>query len=346
VKRLRWLLPLLFLGADLAAGVRLSFYEPQCHAPNTDPKNPTQWFAPNCRMQAAWGTRVLSITSNSLGMIDREVREVPPASPRRRVLLLGDSFTMGLGVSWDESFAGILASRLAPGTEILNAGMGGTFPRVHLAKAEKLLRDGVHFGEVWVFPDVSDVFEEADFQPGDEFEYARRTLHGRATLGYYALRERVCRFLRLGCLALRPVERLSWLQRTMYDGTMRSAWISDEALDQAFGERGLAACASDLQRLAGILLEARIPLTLAVYPWPEQVYEADHDSRYIRFWWEWAQGQGVEFVDLTPALTDLGPEESARAYYLPLDIHFSARGHARVAEAVFERMSVPREFPN
>ncbi len=335
---------LLFLGSflviDLAAGVRLSFFEPRCHTPHTDARFPSQWYIPYCATRVRMGTHVYSFKTNSLGMRDGEVREVPSVASKRRILFLGDSFTLGIGVPWEKTFAGILAGRLALVAEILNAGVGGAFPSVHLAKAQKLLQNGVRFDEVYVFPDVSDVFEEAEFRPGDEFEYARRTLHGRAALAYYVLREWACRFFRLGCIALRPIERLSWLQQTMYDGMMRSAWISDDALDQAFGQRGLAACASDLEKLSGVLSEAGIPLTIAVYPWPEQVYEQDHDSRYIRFWREWAGRQGAGFVDLTPALTDLSPEESARAYYLPLDIHFSAEGHARVAQALLEKISV------
>lgn len=49
----------------------------------------------------------------------------PPAAPRRRVLVLGDSFTWGWGVSQGEVFTDRLQARLAPDVVILNRGVNG-----------------------------------------------------------------------------------------------------------------------------------------------------------------------------------------------------------------------------
>ena len=339
MKHLWWIIPLLLLAADLVAGVRVSFFQPKCRVFGKDPFTPVAWFVPSCETRVRVGTNsTYTLRTNSLGMADGAVREVPLSVSRRRVLLLGDSFTEGVGSPWEETFAGILAAKLASQSEILNAGISGSLPSLYITKVPELLAKGVSFNEAYVFLDVSDVFEAARF-PGDEFAYIKRNFQGKATLGYYILQEAVCRFFRYSCLAFRPLDRIPWFQQAFYKGVLRNEWISNDEFYEAWGKKGLSICAADMDKVSQLFSEAKIPLTIVVYPWPKQVHERDHDSRWIRFWREWAGTHGIKFIDLTPALTDLGPEASVSTYYLPLDVHFSAEGHARVAKALLENMS-------
>ena len=58
------------------------------------------------------------------------------------MLLLGDSFTEGLGLPFEESFAGRLAARLAErDVEVLNAGVVSYSPSIHHRKTQHLIED-------------------------------------------------------------------------------------------------------------------------------------------------------------------------------------------------------------
>jgi hypothetical protein len=50
------------------------------------------------------------VITNSLGFKDAMPRNVPLHSKRKRVLFLGDSFTEGLGTSYNETFVGRFAA--------------------------------------------------------------------------------------------------------------------------------------------------------------------------------------------------------------------------------------------
>lgn len=69
---------------------------------------------PNSAWTDRYGVYEAPYLSNSLGFRDGKIREVPMASNRPRVVLIGDSFTDGVGVPWEETFAGRL-EKLGPG---------------------------------------------------------------------------------------------------------------------------------------------------------------------------------------------------------------------------------------
>src|SRR5947209_7186830 len=48
-------------------------------------------------IRAYWGPHAYSVLTNSLGFRDEDTRDVPLRSPRTRLLLIGDSFTEGVG---------------------------------------------------------------------------------------------------------------------------------------------------------------------------------------------------------------------------------------------------------
>ena len=71
-----------------------------------------------------WGTIGFS---NSQGFRDRE-REMQRTSPAPRIVALGDSFTYGAGVSYDQTFVTLLEhgiQREFPGAEVINLGVPG-----------------------------------------------------------------------------------------------------------------------------------------------------------------------------------------------------------------------------
>src|SRR5262245_4640640 len=49
-----------------------------------------------------WGTRHARVLTNSLGFRDASTRDVPLVPDRKRVVFIGDSFTEGVGVDYQE----------------------------------------------------------------------------------------------------------------------------------------------------------------------------------------------------------------------------------------------------
>lgn len=121
----------------------------------------------------------------------------------------------------------------------------------------------------------------------------------------------------------------------------RARWSTDGDLYQAYGRQGLETAARRLEALRLLLARHGVPMTLVVYPWPDQVLAGQLDSLQSRFWRRWCEARGVQFIDLFPAFLD---GNNARvvidACYIRGDIHFNRMGHARAA-AAFLRLFKP-----
>jgi hypothetical protein len=121
-------------------------------------------FAANFDGYDVWGDVRYRLITDSFGFKDASPREVSLKSASRRILLMGDSFAEGIGMSFEDSFAGLLAragEARSDKIEFLNAAVASYSPVIYYQKTKYLLEQGLQFDEVVLFSDTSDVTDEA-----------------------------------------------------------------------------------------------------------------------------------------------------------------------------------------
>lgn len=288
-----------------------------------------------------WGPLVASYRIDSLGFRDRAVREVPLRSPAWRALVIGDSFTEGIGVAYEDTFAGLAAAALAPsGIEVLNAGAASFSPIIYLRRVRNLIEDvGLRFDHLVVFVDIGDIQDEVtyafDEQGNVVSREARRLREERANRVHG-------RPFFLRSLALRRfLDRHTLLLARGYDladglltrGPRRAAlWTVDPQAFEEYGREGLERARAHMDALADLLARRGIGLTVAVYPWPDHVLLGDRDSRQSSFWRSWAAGRQAGFLDYFPLFVGTGDaKDTVRREFIPGDIHWNAAGHRVIA---------------
>jgi hypothetical protein len=301
---------------------------------------------PNKAIETTWGHNSYSLMTNSLGFKDREIRQVPRSTDSRRLLFMGDSVTEGLGFDYDDTFSGIVGSFVAnEGVEVLNASVSSYSPVIYYAKTKHLLeRVGLEFDEIFVFLDISDIQDSVMYtlSPGgqvvkDDMRFSiiasRMIPHEKKRLGMY--RVKTTNFLSRS-VTLSNLFRFVSLDYQPTSGP-RGMWTYYEPYYDLYGKAGLASARHYMDELLNLAREHEIRLTIAVYPWPEQISEDTVDSLQVRFWSEWAAESQVEMINLFPAfMTDYSAEESIARHYVPGDIHLSASGHRLVADSIIE----------
>jgi len=300
-----------------------------------------------------WGPGVYPYRTNSLGFRDRLPRQVELAPRGPRVLFMGDSFTEGVGVAYEQTFVGIVdAAFAARGVEVLNAAVSLYSPTIYYRKTRYLLEDvGLGFDQMVVFIDISDIEDELAFSLDAE---------GHVALDPRRRRDEQRESRRYGSAlwALRPLQRwldahtllLAWVYRGV-DGLLArpghrsAAWTRDPEAFESYGRLGLERARARMEQLRALLAARGVRLTIVVYPWTDQILGRESDCRQERFWREWAAARGAGFLDLFPDFLAAGaPEAVVRRYFIEGDIHWNAAGHALVAAAFLERYD-PRPPP-
>lgn len=307
-----------------------------------------------------WGPEKYQLRTDSLGFKSRAIREVPLTNSAYRIVFFGDSFTEGVGVPAEQTYAGVVENELTGpnrGIEVFNAGTQSYSPKLYYLKAVHCWENlGFRFQEAWVFIDVSDIADEliySDFTPRGferelpllkEFKFERVS----AELRFFERSLCYRTWMRLVC------QRDPW-RREVYRDTQGGSsfdyyghcdgWVLDDRIYEAWGRRGLQSASYYMQQLAGYFRERGVRLGIAVYPRTNEVVARNRDSRQQAFWRDFARQQDLPFLDLYPSFITDSPEVMLKERFIKNDVHWNARGHEVVARTWLEYRRSLSTFP-
>lgn len=307
-------------------------------------------LAPDYDGYGAWGSGSYRMCTDSHGF--KSPCDVQRTQEKQFDLaFIGDSFTEGIGLPYEETFVGRIAAAL-PGKRIANLGVVSYSPSIYLAKIQALLKEGFRFKEVVVFVDISDIQDEAvtyRYQGGvvtsaertaAELLAASRRAGESALLG--GLKDHLYEAFPLIHAALSSAKQ-AWTRRggppkpvespTAYleRGFPRAAWTYDPASTGygALGVEGAIAKSIDLMtRLHGELERQGIALSVAVYPWPAQLLHDVENSRQVQIWREFCLNRCRHFHDSFPSFFErvkaMGHRAAIGQYFMHGDVHHNA----------------------
>ncbi len=306
-----------------------------------------------------WGELRYRLITDSLGFKDASVRKVPLKPDSRRILLIGDSFAEGIGMSFEDSFAGQLyraGQERSEKIEFLNAGVASYSPSIYYKKIKYLLESGLQFDEVVLFSDTSDVTDEATsyFCIDDDPKYRAHCTpaEGSAQPASAAPKKTdffIDRFVvtnRARIYIKRSIQSFLGNRRSSINSDHGRIGWSIPGLDvadsyQPLGvDGGIARSLQNMRALSDLLSARNIPLTIVVYPWAQQIAQGDRDSRQVSLWRDFCLGRCKAFIDLFPAFFAVA--DADRGWYEHLfilgDDHFSADGNRFMFRQLAKRL--------
>lgn len=322
-------------------------------------KHPELGFTPRTQVaytfwDPEWQTHV---RLNRLGIRGPEPTVLAPGE--RRVLMLGDSFTMGLQVDEDQTVAQRLAAALSTRqrTEVWNAGVENYGTWQAAGRAAALLDAGEHFDAIvlnfYLGNDVGD--NHAHGEPADGSGRERRTERPPPRRSAGRGRGPGEGPTRAGAASRRvpPSVAFSWGRLLLRRATVARQSDHQESLrrevgmwcDAPFLRDALPGTRDALERLYSLARTHDIPLVVALLPPEWVVYPEQGEAAAASFSLEGfeptrvptaVQGvipDGVTVVDLTPAMREA---TATRSLFFRFDGHWTDEGHAVVADALVE----------
>lgn len=290
----------------------------------------------------------VSIFINSLGFRDSHVRDVALISDKYRILFIGDSFTEGVGVNYEDTFVGIIDSELSKnGVEVLNAAVSSYCPVIYWRKLKYLIEEiGLKVNEVVVFLDLSDINDEAtNFYLNEEGNVICND-EGKPGNSSDTIQENLPwykSFLKYNTILVYTISNFindKLFPRNYRLGYERVLWTTDEHLYKKYGERGIKRVKFYMDNVYELLKKHGIKLTLAVYPWPDQIVNEDLDSIQRKIWLAWCNNRGVTFIDYFPYFIKGKADDEKRKtldrYFIKNNVHWNKEGHRLIANVFLD----------
>ncbi|MDR2669949.1 MAG: hypothetical protein LBC14_08370 [Desulfovibrio sp.] len=301
-----------------------------------------------------WGNGPTRMCTNRFGFriscADRD------ETPRKiyDLAFIGDSFTEGVGSSYEDSFVGRYAQK-HPEISVANLGVSTYSPTICYRKVRFLLDDGFTFKHVVVLPDISDITDEAaaymlDPRTGNVVAKVNQPERKDKTVGdarkmVYRIRDTLNESFRLTNFLVKRLRKYFFPKKDTPGIDIvypRSAWTYDPEADghgTAGVAGGIAQALESMGKLKRLLDEHNIPMTVVVYPWPDQLAHDKPDHLGMTLWRDFcAREHCVGFIDANRLFFEqvgqLGLRPAVQRYYIQGDVHFNAEGNKLVFDAI------------
>lgn len=302
-----------------------------------------------------WGDKEFEIYTNSLGFKDEECRFIQFQSDKKRILFIGDSFTEGVGMNWDESFVGILDKKI-PEIEILNAGVVSYSPKLHYLKLRYLIENvALDFNEVFILIDNSDIMDEityADFTPYNNNSFKKtgfklKNFFFNHSYIYYTISDFINKSRRntiaesWNPFSGKSIADESAIQNDDFiEATLDWSYQKDKY--EKWGKKGLGLAAQNMDQLIELCRSNQIAIQLVIYPWPNLIQRNDLNNIQVRFWEDYCTNNSIQLINLYPAFISPGSsEETISNYFIPGDVHWNENGNKYVANLLLQHLASP-----
>lgn len=261
------------------------------------------------------------------------------------IAFIGDSFTEGIGLPYEETFVGMFAGYNQKLT-IGNFAVGSYSPTIYLKKIEWLLNNGYTFDHLYLFIDISDVQDEAFYflnSDGVVDDKSKKIKNSENLIKENFLKKFIKNnfyIFTATYLNLSYYLKLNYFHESFPLFSMeRSAWTHNFNV-YGYGDLGVSKSidkALDKTNMLYKLLQSNnIKMSIGVYPWPEQLYQMSKDlskqSLQSKIWRDFCFEKCENFFDFFPIFRDLikknGVKNIYNKYYIPGDVHFNKEGNS------------------
>tara|TARA_Y100000996_G_C22542505_1_gene650529 strand:+ start:218 stop:1303 length:1086 start_codon:yes stop_codon:yes gene_type:complete len=277
--------------------------------------------------------------TNSLGFRDFLIRDIEKIkNNKKRILLMGDSSTMGLFNEYEDSYAGKITKHFEKkNIEVLNASVTSYSPIIYFKKLEHLIKkEKLEFNNLFLFIDISDTFDDVyryrlnnlgdvidpktTFDNTNYVDDVKKLIISHSTFFFFIL---------------------DTVNDIFYPDTDNSffainhqnnLWNIDDDVFNEYGKKGLKLNILYINKIKTLLESKNIDLKIIIYPWPGTIYYYDKKTPYEKNWEDWSQQNDVQiynFVNHFDYVKNLSKQDRLTIidkYYHKLDMHFNAAG--------------------
>jgi len=275
------------------------------------------------------------INTNSLGFKDSKIRNIEKNSSERRIIFIGDSFTEGVGLDYENTFVGIIDNYLNKNKiSVLNAGVQSYSPKIYYRKIKYLIEEqDIKFSDLVVYIDISDIMDENSYliDNNDNVVFKKNNFSTFILYDYIKLLLQQNTLIIFNSLSTIKQIIKPTPEHIRYKSFYRSR------LDNTYSNYGFDESIKYMNKLYELCNKNQINLIVAIYPWPTQIFEEDLNSKQVQIWDNWTRQKNIKFINYFSQLVkvNISIEEKKKIidkFYFKNDIHFNINGNKLMAD--------------
>ncbi len=258
---------------------------------------------------------------------------------------IGDSFTEGVGVNFENSFVGLVSSDLK-NLKIANLAVSSYSPAIYYSKINHLLNKEYRFKEIIVFIDLSDIQDDSVCYKLDKQIVKRRNNNFECFKNTKNLNEKIKKNLRLSFelfgLFKQQLINFNIINYTAPKNVLnhsRARWTYDykkQDFNNMKLDDAIKIAVKNMTLLSDLLKKNNIDLSVAVYPWPGTLKNDTRQNIQLKLWKDFCITNCKNFFDLMDPFFTLSEKNSFnwiyKHAYIKDDIHFNEEGNRIVAK--------------
>tara|TARA_B100000963_G_scaffold312696_1_gene290264 strand:- start:825 stop:1940 length:1116 start_codon:yes stop_codon:yes gene_type:complete len=267
-----------------------------------------------------------------------------------KIAFLGDSFVEGIALNYEDTFVGIFENEKK--VSVANLGVTSYAPNIYLSKMKFLLDNGYKFEHLILFVDISDLYDDNTFYKLNkdlsvtEKNAKAKNLKRRKFLRYnFPLTNYYMYVIKVNNRLNKEVPPLKSENPIFNDKAAKKAKWSYQTSDIVDGydepiSKTQAEMIQAMSKLFELLKKNQIKLSLAVYPWPQQLQSDVMNSRHVQMWKNFCEGKCHKFINFFPFFFNEKEKKSFleiyKKYYFWNDVHFNAEGNRIIAQKLLK----------
>ncbi len=317
-------------------------------------------FKENVNTFDYWGSFKYKFITNSLGFKDNFNRNINNQTDQfKRVILIGDSFTEGIGYEYKDTFVGLLDKKMkSKNVQILNAGVASQSPIIYYKKIKHFIEvKKLKFDELIVFLDLSDIADDyyynLNFDSNDAKKYKLRDHLQELLIKNFSVYlfldiifKNINSFKENILYRFKTAKKfnISFIDIEKKDVNLykalnveRGNWTSNNTLWDLYGKNGIHLSDYYLNLLLELCSENNIKFSLVIYPWPNQIYYKQKNNLHTKFWIKWSKEKNIKLINFFDLFDYEEPEETIKKLFIEGDIHWNREGHRYIYEVLYNK---------
>ena len=264
---------------------------------------------------------------------------------------IGDSFTEGTPIEYEDTFVGLFAEKT--GYKTANLGIASYSPKIYLSKINFLINEGFKFNHIIVFIDISDLYDDTNFYSiNDDLIVSQKNSRERSLKRKKFLRKNFpltnFYFYVLRKYEFKKEELIQPKNNVMpifnKKTNLKAKWTyskTDNLEGYEIGiSKGNKIMTNQMIKFYEILKRNNIDMSLAVYPWPHQLNYDDENSIHVKIWRDFCENRCKSFINYFPIFFNEMNKSSYldtyNKYYFKNDPHFNKEGHKVLANKLID----------